>query len=479
MKKYLFIVFLVGVCFGQDVSVLNDFGWVNRVSNHDQFHPYLSFNDYHFYKLERSSWDNDNNDWKIVERTNFTRNDIGLYTEYILEFSDDGVNFYNSRKRENIYDEYGNITLEKGVLWDNNTNDWIIYDGSGYYYEYHSPELGLLSRGEFYSDSLTLEERQTYGYDLNNSLILFTYCQQDDFPVIYNDSLFYDENGRPLKRVIYANIFNGELLTTDCDDIENMVLSQMQSFIYDDDSLIDTVNWVYFGVDTSRNRYINVRNTDNQIIEQTHYGYYSDTGYYPSYKYNSEYENGLLINHELYNWQNDSSDWLQKYRWHYGYSDDGQLILRQVYKYDSDSQSLYLRNKQDGVWDFENNTYTLIRQSTSDLGATYYNDFKEIYYFDQLSINSQTPPANFSLLNAYPNPFNPTTTINFSLKTDNKIKISVYDLNGREISSLLNQKISSGNYSIIWNARNQPSGVYFIRLEGKEFYDIKKVMLLK
>ena len=121
----------------------------------------------------------------------------------------------------------------------------------------------------------------------------------------------------------------------------------------------------------------------------------------------------------------------------------------------------------------------MIRQSTSDLGATYYNDFKEIYYFDQLSINSQTPPADFSLLNAYPNPFNPTTTINFSLKTDNKIKISVYDLNGREISSLLNQKISSGNYSIIWNARNQPSGVYFIRLEGKEFYDIKKVMLLK
>ena len=77
---------------------------------------------------------------------------------------------------------------------------------------------------------------------------------------------------------------------------------------------------------------------------------------------------------------------------------------------------------------------------------------------------SEQTPAAFELLPAYPNPFNPSTRIRFSLPAAGFSTMTIYDLLGREQETLLSQTLTAGTYSVEWNAANHPSGIYFCRL---------------
>ncbi|MCX6136785.1 MAG: T9SS type A sorting domain-containing protein [Ignavibacteriales bacterium] len=84
------------------------------------------------------------------------------------------------------------------------------------------------------------------------------------------------------------------------------------------------------------------------------------------------------------------------------------------------------------------------------------------------SVNKLTTvvPARFGLDQNYPNPFNPSTNISFSLPSKSFVSLKIFDLIGREISTLFSEEMSAGNYSRQWNASNVPSGVYFYRLSA-------------
>lgn len=73
-------------------------------------------------------------------------------------------------------------------------------------------------------------------------------------------------------------------------------------------------------------------------------------------------------------------------------------------------------------------------------------------------------PEGFKLYQNYPNPFNPVTKISYDLQNNSNVKLSVFDITGKEIAVLVNQRQNSGNYSVNWNAIDFPSGVYFYRL---------------
>ncbi|MCX7611862.1 MAG: choice-of-anchor A family protein [Ignavibacterium sp.] len=88
-------------------------------------------------------------------------------------------------------------------------------------------------------------------------------------------------------------------------------------------------------------------------------------------------------------------------------------------------------------------------------------------------------PNEFKLEQNYPNPFNPVTTIKFSLPKDGFVKLSVYDILGREVSSIVNEFKSAGNYSVNFDAANLASGVYFYKIEVNGFSDIKKMTIIK
>jgi hypothetical protein len=104
-----------------------------------------------------------------------------------------------------------------------------------------------------------------------------------------------------------------------------------------------------------------------------------------------------------------------------------------------------------------------------------------------LSILDNLIPDEYTLKRAYPNPFNPITTITYGLPEYANVKIVVYDLTGRKVQSLINDFQAAGYYSINWNASLYSSGVYLIRMDSENsaagsahsFTQIQKVMLLK
>lgn len=95
-----------------------------------------------------------------------------------------------------------------------------------------------------------------------------------------------------------------------------------------------------------------------------------------------------------------------------------------------------------------------------------------------IGISSEIPLEN-KLFNNYPNPFNPTTTIKFQIKDAKLTIIKIYDLLGREVKTLVNEKLMPGRYNIVFNGSDLSSGVYFYRIVSGNFSDVKKMLVIK
>jgi hypothetical protein len=118
-------------------------------------------------------------------------------------------------------------------------------------------------------------------------------------------------------------------------------------------------------------------------------------------------------------------------------------------------------------------------------------EFKDIILADSkgngIEADVQTYDINFSnalpvkteLTDAYPNPFNPTSTINYGLSNTGHVEIMVYDATGRLVEELVNQNQTAGYHSITWNASNQSSGMYFAKMVAGDVVQTQKLVLLK
>jgi photosystem II stability/assembly factor-like uncharacterized protein len=96
-----------------------------------------------------------------------------------------------------------------------------------------------------------------------------------------------------------------------------------------------------------------------------------------------------------------------------------------------------------------------------------------------VKVNSNIIPDKYSLLQNYPNPFNPTTTIKFDILRLGDVKIVVYDIMGREVQTLANEKLQPGTYQATFDGSKLTSGVYFYRLTSDNFTDTKRMLLVK
>jgi carboxypeptidase T len=94
-------------------------------------------------------------------------------------------------------------------------------------------------------------------------------------------------------------------------------------------------------------------------------------------------------------------------------------------------------------------------------------------------IGSNTVPDRFSLEQNYPNPFNPNTQIKYALASDGLVKLTVYDILGKEIALLVNEKQTAGRYAIDFDGSRFASGLYIYKIEAGSFTDVKKMMLVK
>jgi hypothetical protein len=94
------------------------------------------------------------------------------------------------------------------------------------------------------------------------------------------------------------------------------------------------------------------------------------------------------------------------------------------------------------------------------------------------------PPAKFELFQNYPNPFNPETHLQFALPRDEQVRITIYDLQGQMVRTIVKERKAAGTYQVVWDSRDEngvkvTSGVYFYRIQAGEFTMTKKMLLMK
>jgi hypothetical protein len=93
--------------------------------------------------------------------------------------------------------------------------------------------------------------------------------------------------------------------------------------------------------------------------------------------------------------------------------------------------------------------------------------------------NNTEIPTVFKMYNNYPNPFNPSTSIKYDIPRNSFVQITVYDILGKFVTSLVNQQMEPGRYEAQWDARNYASGTYIYKIEAGDFTDVKKMILVK
>jgi hypothetical protein len=128
-------------------------------------------------------------------------------------------------------------------------------------------------------------------------------------------------------------------------------------------------------------------------------------------------------------------------------------------------------------------SYSFTDNSTA-IGTIFFYRLKQFdtdgafHYSDSIEVALKN--LNYSLNQNFPNPFNPSTIIEFSIPEDAEgAKLTIYDTLGQEVTVLLNGKIEAGRYQYLWNASGNSSGLYIYRLETDKFNSIKKMILLK
>ncbi len=93
--------------------------------------------------------------------------------------------------------------------------------------------------------------------------------------------------------------------------------------------------------------------------------------------------------------------------------------------------------------------------------------------------DKNTLAKEFHIYPAYPNPFNNSTVISFSLPEQSQVKINIFNIAGQEVTTLVNSEMQPGLHKVRWNADEVPSGVYFYAIETKNSVETRKLILLK
>lgn len=125
-----------------------------------------------------------------------------------------------------------------------------------------------------------------------------------------------------------------------------------------------------------------------------------------------------------------------------------------------------------------NNTFTyLVSAFNTDTASGYSNSSTiAVTIMDEFK---QTIPTKYSLDQNYPNPFNPSTTISFGLPKQEFVTLKIYDVLGKEVTTLVNEEMSAGNYTKTWDAKDLSSGIYLYKLNAGKFTETKKMILVR
>lgn len=132
------------------------------------------------------------------------------------------------------------------------------------------------------------------------------------------------------------------------------------------------------------------------------------------------------------------------------------------------------------LWEYVGGmTKNQLQQATIDLASLWYSAWIDAGLSTSVEEFKKNFPRKFSLEQNYPNPFNPITNIRYSVSSSQYVTITIYDITGTKVSSLVNEMKSPGTYSTLWDAREFASGIYFYTMNAGSFSETKKLLLVR
>lgn len=478
-------------------------------------------NDENGHKVKDTEYHIENGMKKYYERISYSYDsDYNLLTE-IYEFYKYGVWTY-TYKYDWTY--FNNLwTSESHFIWE---DGWVLRYRD--YYNYDSNEL-LLSIEEIYgnvrnvaeynydnigrlvesiysgwkNDSLATKQRSAYEYEINGFSQIRTYnnwINNDWVNVDRTSKIINDEHIVEEKIEIWEN--NNWLNQTKEENKYNESGKIIESIINWWDEFTNT--WDKY----RRYSYEYNANSDQVLslfeIWKSSYRYGPSSWYGQSRTTTTFSLNGLEIR-ETTEGRTDIGDWEIKYMYEKKYNEHDNLIHQLHNSYESDwfyEYSVMYDSKQNRTYmeelmirsdtiDYHNKTYFeydsydrvisrkfyMLKIDYYSLNKTnktyyYYNNGEQIFREDFLT-------ENFTISQNYPNPFNPSTTINFTNSNESNIKITLYNILGQKIKTIVNEYFLEGFHNVNVDLSNWSSGIYFYRLEACGLIKTKKMIKIK
>ena len=233
----------------------------------------------------------------------------------------------------------------------------------------------------------------------------------------------------------------------------------------------ENLNWV--------NGYRFTYNYDaNNLIEYS-YNIWKGSYWYNmlriSYTYTYDASNNM-IEELIQGW--DDSSWVDGEKNTYTYDVNNNIIEELEQRWDDSSWIDW--SKQTYTYDANNNIIEDLWQGWKN--SSWVNDRRSVFTYQSITtkIEQLTEVVEaYSLSNNYPNPFNPATTIRYSIPNQSNVTLKVFDGLGKEVKTLVNEEKPVGNYEIVFDASGLSSGVYFYTLRAGNYFSTKKMLMLR
>jgi len=171
-----------------------------------------------------------------------------------------------------------------------------------------------------------------------------------------------------------------------------------------------------------------------------------------------------LLTDVIQDWENGA--WVNGVKKSFTYDSNNNCIIGEYFEW------------QNGFWTQQQGSLQLNYNNRQDY-VEHDASVVKVEYVTVTGITDAIQILKYTLQQNYPNPFNPVTTINYSLEKEGRVKLTVYDVTGSIVATVVNENKPSGNYSVKFNATGLASGIYLYKLESGNYSMSKKFVFMK
>ena len=400
-----------------------------------------------------------------------------------------GTDWLNNEKSTFDYSE-DDLTVEKLLQFWEEPN-WVNRGLDIYEYNFASRLNMHTNWNQWESNAWSRGEREKYYY---------TPFDEIDYENSYHWNSTHETNPNEWVPLQYTQYYYSENELLDSlsigvlldDSNSRTEPSEKEFFTYEDKALVE---WVWMRFDrvndpvwrnaSKRLWTYNSEGADSCRTTQS----WKDSVWVNAYKwcitYTDSADGGYHREHKLHFWQETYWDTSGTFNWYF--DEKRKLILYEHESWNSDRTLLAVDSKKKYEYDTYNNLKTVWyeKKNESEFEVTGKDVYKWESYTASVSDKvSVTMPQTFVLHPAYPNPFNPSTTISYDLPEQAQVTLGIYDLLGKQIKTLVNQSQDAGNKKALWDGtdnlgRSVSAGVYLYQIQAGEFTQTRKMLLLK